>query len=100
MKKAFAATIFLLVVLLASGCATNGGVKRMIKENNAVYDQRIGLLAERVDVLSEAQESQRDNLLSYLKKQNRLLIEFIGQLEDKETAGATAIENEAPSSTY
>lgn len=85
MKRAFAVSVLLLVALLASGCATNRGVRRMIDENNGLYNQRIGLLAVRVNDLSEAQDAQKENLLSYLKKQNQLLIEFIDQLEEKET---------------
>ena len=100
MKRAFVVSVLLLVALLASGCATRGTVRRMIDENNVVYNQRIGLLEVRVNDLSEAQENQKENLLSYLKRQNELLIDFIDQLEEKEEAEATVIENIAPTNSY
>lgn len=100
MKRALAVSFLLLVALLVSGCATRGTVRRMIDENNVIYNQRIGLLAVQVSDLSEAQENQKENLLGYLKKQNQLLIEFIDQLEEKGKAEATVIQPVTPTETY
>lgn len=101
MKTVFALSVLLLVALLATGCATNGSVRRMIDENNAVYNERIGLLAVRVDDIAETQDNQKTNLLAYLKKQNQLLIDFIGQLEQKKAEEeAPIIENVAPTNSF
>ena len=83
MRKALITSGILIAALLLSGCATSRSVQRMMDENNAVYDQAIAQVEERVEELSEDQENQKGNLLSYLRKQNQLLAEFIEQLEAK-----------------
>ena len=98
MKRAFVASVLLLVALLISGCATNNGVRRMIGENNAIYSQQIDQLEVRINDLSGDQEVHKENLLNYLKKQNQLLIEFIDQLE--ETATETVNEEVTPVNAY
>ena len=82
MKSGFSASTLLLVALLVTGCATKGSVRQMIDSNNDIYDQRIEHLSARINTL----ENHEANLVNYLKLQNQLLTDFIGQLEQVEPA--------------
>ena len=92
MNRAFTIGALLLVVLSVSGCATKGTVTSMIDDNNVLYDQRMAKLAVRMDDLSENQKTQKDHLISYLKRQNQLLTDFIDELEKDDRVKPTINE--------